>query len=167
MIERSPHPDLLGSTTDTPFVWCVKIRLQSVSVSVSVSIIGWLQKVFPNHPSCTDGYRRPSVSVSIIGWLQKVFPNHPSCTDGYRRPSVTIQFGRKMSLDGYKRFSVTILISIICGGWLWKTFFNHLVTETDTELIQIRGVSGTRLVCTETLHVDVALKFAIALFEHN
>ena len=35
------------------------------------------------------------------------------------------------------------------------------------KLIQIRGVSGTKLVCTETLHVDVALKFAIALFEHN
>ena len=140
MIERSPHPDLLGSTTDTPFVWCVKIRLQSVSVSVS---------------------------VSIIGWLQKVFPNHPSCTDGYRRPSVTIQFGRKMSLDGYRRFSGTILISIICSGWLSKTFCNHLVTETDTELIQIRGISGTKLVCTETLHVDLALEFAIALFEHN
>ena len=29
---------------------CAKIRLESVSVCVSVSIIGWLQKVFCDHP---------------------------------------------------------------------------------------------------------------------
>ena len=61
------------------------------------------------------------------------FRNHPSCTDSYRRPSVTIRFGWKMNLDGYRRFSVTILISIICGGQLEKTFCNHPITETDTE----------------------------------
>ena len=38
-----------------------------------------------------------------------------------------------MNLDGYRRFSVTILISIICGGRLQKTFCNHPITETDTE----------------------------------
>ena len=37
-----------------------------------------------------------------------------------------------MSSDGYRRFSVTILISIICRGQLWKTC-NHPIMETDTE----------------------------------
>ena len=35
--------------------------------------------------------------------------------------------------DGYRRFSVTILISIICTGQLWKTFCNSPIMETDTE----------------------------------
>ena len=34
---------------------CVKIRLESVSVSIAVSVIEWLWKVFCYH------YRRPSV----------------------------------------------------------------------------------------------------------
>ena len=37
-----------------------------------------------------------------------------------------------MSSDGYRRFSVTILISIICLGQLWKTC-NHPIMKTDTE----------------------------------
>ena len=35
-------------------ILCVKIHLESVSVSVSVSVMGWLQKVFHNHPWCMD-----------------------------------------------------------------------------------------------------------------
>ena len=43
-------------------LWCVKIRPESVSVSVSVSIGGWLQKEKP-FPGGE--------------WLRKTFCNHP------------------------------------------------------------------------------------------
>ena len=43
-----------------------------------------------------------------------------------------------MSPDGYRRFSVTILISIICRGQLRKTC-NHPIMETDTDSRRFRN----------------------------
>ena len=64
--------------------WFLK-PLESVSVSVSVSVSRWLQKVFRNHSPLENCYRRPSVTIdplttgSIGQWV-----------NGYRRSSVTI-----------------------------------------------------------------------------
>ena len=85
---------------------CVKKRLESVSVSASVSVFYWLRKVFCNHYGNLNGNGRPSVTI-------KTFV--PAYMNGYRRSSVTIQ------------------ISIICEEWLQKTFRNRWNTETDAE----------------------------------
>ena len=78
------------------YFWFLKC-LESVSVSVSVSISRWLQKVFCNHSLPGNGYGRPSVTicwggggVNEFGWLQKVFHNHSLAENGYGKPSVTI-----------------------------------------------------------------------------
>ena len=82
---ETPKAETPWTDNKDPLDRVCKKRLESVSVSVSVSISGWLQKVFRNHTLLENCYGRPSVTIDpLTNWPSGQWVN------GYRRSSVTI-----------------------------------------------------------------------------
>ena len=79
---------------------CVKKRLESVSVSISISGFRWLRKVFHNHSLLENGYGRPSVTIyplTIIS-LGPLTETETDTDSGRFRNQITVFFDSEFQL---------------------------------------------------------------------